>query len=88
MELILSRQFKKDIDKLKDENKSLPYKLWTLIIDIDDNPDEHLSGKGKPEKLKGDLQGYYSRRITQEHRLIYRIEGNKLYLVSCYGHYE
>ncbi|MDX2279417.1 MAG: Txe/YoeB family addiction module toxin [Saprospiraceae bacterium] len=37
--------------------------------------------------MKNDLQGFWSRRITQEHRLVYRIRDNNLEIASCYGHY-
>ncbi|WP_354581477.1 Txe/YoeB family addiction module toxin [Hymenobacter sp. UYP22] len=46
-----------------------------------------FSGTGKPEALKGNLRGYWSRRITQEHRLVYRIEGDILLILQCRYHY-
>ena len=45
-------------------------------------------GIGKPESLKHQLHGYWSRRIDLEHRLVYRIEDNKLYIISCRYHYK
>jgi toxin YoeB len=45
-------------------------------------------GKGKPEPLKGDLKGYWSRRINDEHRLIYKVDDNYVYAISCKGHYD
>lgn len=44
-------------------------------------------GIGKPESLKGDLQGYWSRRITSEHRLVYKIQNDILWIISCRYHY-
>lgn len=44
-------------------------------------------GVGKPEGLKGDLSGYWSRRINSEHRLVYCYEGGNLYVVQCRYHY-
>ena len=44
-------------------------------------------GTGKPEPLKGYLTGYWSRRITKEHRLIYLPEDNGIYVVACRYHY-
>lgn len=44
-------------------------------------------GVGKPEALKGDLQGYWSRRIDSEHRLVYIYEENQLSIVACRYHY-
>lgn len=47
-----------------------------------------FSGIGKPEPLKGDYRGWWSRRITQEHRLVYRFENDTLILMQCRFHYE
>jgi toxin YoeB len=44
-------------------------------------------GTGKPEKLKNDLSGWWSRRITQEHRLVYRVDGDNLIIAQCRKHY-
>ncbi|WP_147676971.1 Txe/YoeB family addiction module toxin [Algibacter pacificus] len=46
-----------------------------------------FDGIGKPEALKGDLQGYWSRRITSEHRLVYKHDGNQLLIAACRYHY-
>ena len=45
------------------------------------------TGIGKPEKLIGDLQGYWSRRIDSEHRLIYKYDNEDLYVAACRYHY-
>ncbi|TAL09336.1 MAG: Txe/YoeB family addiction module toxin, partial [Nitrospirae bacterium] len=45
------------------------------------------TGLGKPEPLKGDLSGYWSRRITKEHRLVYKVEKNVLSIAQCRFHY-
>lgn len=42
---------------------------------------------GKPEALKGDLQGYWSRRITSEHRLVYKYEKEEILIAACRSHY-
>ncbi|PKG44205.1 Txe/YoeB family addiction module toxin [Psychroflexus sp. MES1-P1E] len=42
-----------------------------------------FEGIGKPEALKGDLQGYWSRRITTEHRLVYKYENDQLWIAAC-----
>ena len=44
-------------------------------------------GIGKPEALKGDLQGYWSRRITREHRLVYKYVDDSLMIAACRYHY-
>jgi len=46
-----------------------------------------FTGTGKPEALKGNLRGHWSRRINQEHRLVYRIEADMLIIVQCRYHY-
>jgi toxin YoeB len=60
-------------------------KLNALIKEIQRSPFE---GIGKPEPLKHELKGYWSRRITQEHRLVYRVEGNDLIIIQCRYHYD
>jgi toxin YoeB len=80
----LSRKMVKDIPKLRKENAKYAAKLWDLILDIQINP---FDGLGEPEGLKGNFQGWWSRRINQEHRLVYRIKDDNLELASCYGHY-
>jgi len=46
------------------------------------------TGIGKPEPLRNDLSGYWSRRIDEVNRLVYRIENDTLEILSCKGHYE
>ena len=45
-------------------------------------------GIGKPEPLKGEFSGFWSRRIDEKHRLVYRIKGGMLEILSCRGHYD
>ena len=66
------------------EDKKILKKINELIKDIDRNGNE---GIGKPEPLKHELSGYWSRRITNVHRLIYSIDDENIYIVSCKGHY-
>ena len=46
-----------------------------------------FEGPGRPEALKGDLQGFWSRRITSEHRLVYKYENEGLLIAACRYHY-
>jgi len=46
-----------------------------------------FEGIGKPEALKGDLRNYWSRRITSEHRLVYKYENDALWIAACCYHY-
>lgn len=55
-----------------------------LIRDIQRDP---FKGIGKPEPLKGNWTGFWSRRIDQEHRLIYKVSENQILIVKCKGHY-
>jgi len=56
-----------------------------LLKDIERSP---FDGLGKPEPLKHDLSGYWSRRINEEHRLVYAVEKDNLVIVQCRKHYE
>ena len=47
-----------------------------------------FAGTGKPELLKGNMRGYWSRRITQEHRLVYKAAGEELRVAQCRFHYD
>ena len=65
-------------------NKDLYKRLQKLILECTRTPFE---GTGKPEALKHDLKGYWSRRIDDEHRLVYRISDTYIKIVSCKNHY-
>jgi toxin YoeB len=62
-------------------------KIQSLLKDIERNGND---GIGKPEALKHGLTGFWSRRITDADRLIYKIneETNSIYILSCRGHYD
>lgn len=68
-EIIISPVAKEDIQKLKRSEPSAFKKLAKLLLELGEHPE---TGTGKPEKLKGDLSGKWSRRITDKHRIIYR----------------
>jgi toxin YoeB len=65
------------------QDKMLLRKINQLIRDIQRDP---FDGIGKPEALKNDLSGFWSRRITDEHRIVYRIEDDELIIAQCRGH--
>ncbi len=65
-------------------DKKMLGKVNELIRQCQRTPFE---GIGKPEALKNDLSGWWSRRITQEHRLVYRVENDLLYIAQCRKHY-
>lgn len=66
-------------------NQSILKKIANLIENIQINPFE---GIGKPEQLKHNLTGIWSRRINREHRLIYEIVDDKILIYSVKGHYK
>jgi toxin YoeB len=65
-------------------NVSVLKKILALLEEITETP---FAGTGKPEMLKHNLSGCWSRRINQEHRLIYEITGNRILIHSTKGHY-
>lgn len=65
-------------------DKKIHAKIIELINDILRTP---FTGLGKPEPLKHELQGYWSRRITNEHRLVYKVSDEEVFIVSCKSHY-
>ncbi|MDQ5844874.1 MAG: Txe/YoeB family addiction module toxin [Acidobacteriota bacterium] len=60
-------------------------RLKRLITETARNP---FAGIGKPEPLKRELSGYWSRRITDEHRLVYKVTEDQLIIAACKYHYE
>lgn len=90
MEVIYSEKAQKDREYWKKSgNKAIMNKITALIEDIQLHPFE---GLGKPEPLKYQLSGKWSRRINQEHRIIYRVSEEDtieiLDILSMKGHYE
>ncbi len=79
-------------DKAKDDikahkksgNKVILNKLLVLLEELEEHP---FFGTGKPEPLKHNLSGLWSRRINQEHRLIYEVAEKIVYVLSAKGHY-
>lgn len=85
MEIILLPEAENDLNFwIKSGNKAVLKKITQLIEDIINTPYE---GVGKPEQLKYNLKGCWSRRINKEHRLIYEIDTNKILVHSLKGHY-
>jgi toxin YoeB len=66
------------------QDKKIYSKIVTLIKDIHRDP---FAGLGKPEALKHELSGLWSRRITDEHRLVYRVTDEEIVITSCRFHY-
>jgi len=68
-------------------DKKILERINRLIRDIKRDPYDK-NGLGKPEKLKGNFNGYYSRRITSEHRLVYKIYEDLIIIAQCRFHYD
>lgn len=67
------------------QDKKMLRRINQLIRDVEREPFE---GIGKPEALRGNLSGLWSRRIDQKNRLIYEVSGSNLIVHSCKDHYE
>lgn len=67
----------------KEDRRTLK-RINALLNDVMRNGNE---GIGKPEALKHGLSGYWSRRITEEHRLVYKVVGDEIRVASCRYHY-
>ncbi len=65
-------------------DKKLFVRLQRLILDAARDP---FDGIGKPEPLKGNLAGYWSRRLTEEHRIVYKAVETDLFILKCNHHY-
>lgn len=74
-----------DYTRWIDEDRKVMKKINTLLKDVERNP---FDGLGKPEPLRNELSGYWSRRITEKHRLIYKVYEDKIYIIGCKGHYD
>lgn len=70
----------------EENNRRMITRINRLIRDIQRHGDDG-EGIGRPELLRGDLSGYASRRIDQEHRLVYQIRDDVLVVISCRYHY-
>ena len=66
-------------------DKRMVKRLNVLIKECQRTP---LTGSGRPEALKHDLAGWWSRRIDEEHRLVYRVIGDSLEIAQCRHHYK
>ena len=66
-------------------DKAILKKINNLIRDISRDP---FDGIGKPEQLKENLSGFWSRRVTDEHRIVYMMDGDDIIIAQCRGHYD
>ena len=85
IKIIFSKNAWEDYVYWQTENKKTLKKINALIKDIQRTPYE---GIGKPEPLKFDLAGYWSRRIDLEHRLVYQVNDSDILIFACRFHYD
>lgn len=84
MRLIFSDKAWDDYIYWQQTDKQILKKINSLVKDIKRNP---FDGIGKPEPLKHELSGFWSRKITDEHRLVYEVSDNNIAIASCKYHY-
>ena len=83
MDLVFTKNAWKDYTAWLADDRRMLKKINDLIKDIQRNP---YQGIGKPEPLKYDLSGLWSRRIDREHRLVYKVEKGELHIYACRYH--
>ncbi len=83
-QIVIKRQALSDIEYFKKTNKIIAKKIQNLLIAL---LKDSFSGVGKPEPLRFELSGYWSGKITREHRLIYSVTDEKIIVISCRYHY-
>ena len=84
MKIIFSTHSWEDYLFWQKTDRKILKRINSLIKDISRDP---LQGKGKPEPLKHALAGFWSRRIDEEHRIVYKVEGDSLLIVQLKYHY-
>ncbi|APG24352.1 Txe/YoeB family addiction module toxin [Syntrophotalea acetylenica] len=84
MKLVFSENAWDDYQYWLRTDKKLLKRLNSLIRDIQRSPYE---GIGKPEPLKHGLSGYWSRRITDEHRIVYKVDDDAIFIAQARYHY-
>lgn len=85
MKLVFDEDAWDDYLHWQQHDRALIKKLNRLIEECTRTP---FDGTGKPEPLRGDYSGWWSRRITEEHRLVYRVEADSLLIAQCRFHYQ
>ncbi len=84
MKIIFHPKAWEDYCYWQQNNRKQVNRINDLIRDIQRSP---YKGKGKPEPLRFELSGCWSRRIDQEHRLVYRVKDDEVHLFACRFHY-
>ena len=85
MRIVFSGRAWEDYEWWQLQDRKVLKRINQLIRDVARNGND---GIGKPEPLKHGFQGYWSRRITDEHRLVYKVVDDEVRIASCRYHYE
>ncbi len=85
MRLVFTEPAWQDYLWFQEKDRKLLKRINTLIKEAVRTPFE---GTGKPEPLRGNLSGYWSRRINDEHRLVYSVSEEEVVIISCRFHYS
>lgn len=85
MRIVFTENSWEDYNSWLVEDRKMLKKINELVKEIQRTP---FTGRGKPEPLKYDLAGFWSRRLDREHRLVYRVEGQEILIYSCKFHYD
>jgi toxin YoeB len=84
-EILLDPGFIEDLQYWIDTDRRVASRLLTLVRAVIDDP---FSGLGKPEPLRYQLRGAWSRRLTHEHRLVYVVDRGRIILIQARYHYD
>ena len=84
-EVIFDKNYETDLKSWEKNDPNVYNKIQQLIMYIKIDP---FRGFGQMERLEGDLEGLYSRRINKQNRIVYEVDGEKIILKSCKKHYE
>jgi toxin YoeB len=90
MDILFTPNAWEDFEYWVSEDRETAVKIMTLVKSIQESP---FKGYGKPEPLRHNLKGFWSRRITHEHRLVYKVSGKKgidqkCAIIQCRFHYD
>lgn len=83
--VIFDPEFREDLRHWIGADRKVALRIMTLVEDVVASP---FSGLGKPEPLKYELAGAWSRRITKEHRLVYRVYADRIAFLAARYHYQ
>ncbi len=85
MRITFRAEAQEELDYFEENDKIKVKKICKLLENIKETP---YSGIGKPEALKYELSGYWSRRIDSKNRLVYKVEVDEIMVIHCRYHYE